>query len=149
MNLQLAFWIALAIFSGALGGIHVPINGALSMRIQSTMMATWTFYGIAFALNTVWILIYWDRSAFMALASVPRWYFIAGVISLVVVASGTYLMPRLGAVNVFVLVLSSQMILRMVISHFGWLDSPIAPINIAKLIGALFLILGAILVVRN
>ena len=149
MNLQLTSWILLAVFSGALGGIHVPINGALSMRIQSTMVATWTFYGIAFALNTVVVLMQWDRSAFVALASVPRWYFIAGVISLFVVASGTYLMPRLGAVNVFVLVLSSQMILRMVISHFGWLDSPIAPVNMFKLLGALFLIAGAILVVKN
>ena len=42
-------------------------------------------------------LLSWDREAFSALAAMPRWYYIAGVISVLVVAGSTFPIPRLGA----------------------------------------------------
>jgi transporter family-2 protein len=65
-----------------------------------------------------------------------------------VVSSNTFLIPRIGAVNMFVVVLSFQLVSRMVISHFGWLESPVGPITLVKVIGCVFLLVGALLVVR-
>lgn len=148
MSAQVLVYYLLAAMVGILGGIHVPINGALSTRINSTLVATFTFYGIAFLVVAVLVLLTREREAFLALPGAPRWYFLAGVISVVVVGTSTYLIPRIGAVQLFVIVLSLQMISRMVISHFGWLESPVSPISGYKLLGGLFLILGALLVVR-
>ena len=67
---------------------------------------------------------------------------------MLVVASGTFLMPRLGAVNVFVITVFVQTLVRVVISHYGWLASPVDPISAPKLVGAAMVALGAILVVR-
>lgn len=139
----------LAMLVGILGGIHVPINGALGKSIDSTLVATFTFYGIAFLVISLACAVSWDAAPWLALRSAPRWYFIAGAISVVVVGSSTFLIPRIGAVNLFVVVLSLQMISRMVISHFGWLDSPVSPINPFKLVGGVLLIAGALLVVRH
>ncbi len=149
MSAQLLGYYLLAMLVGVLGGIHVPINGALGARIDSTLVATFTFYGIAFLLIALTCAITWEREAFLALRGAPRWYFIAGVISVVVVGSSTFLIPRIGAVNLFVVVFSLQMIARMVISHFGWLESPVSAISALKLLGGVFLIVGAVLVVRN
>ena len=71
------------------------------------------------------------------------------MISVVVVGSSTFLIPRLGAVNVFVIFFVAQFVVRMVLSHFGWLQSPVSPISWVKLAGGLMLFLGAVLVVRN
>ena len=90
-----------------------------------------------------------DREALSALLTVPRWYFVAGLISVIVVGTSTYLIPRLGAVNVFVIFVGAQLLVRMVLSHFGWLQSPLSPINGVKLLGAVLLLTGAILVVRD
>ena len=76
-------------------------------------------------------------------------YFIAGVISVLSVGTSTFLIPRLGAVHLFVVIVASQMSVRMVISHFGWLDSPITPITWVRLMGGLLLVVGAVLVVRD
>ena len=81
MNLQLGFYSLLALLVGALGGIHVPINAALGVRINSALVATLTFYGIAFLMVAAACLLLWDRAAFAGLKTVPRWYFIAGAIS--------------------------------------------------------------------
>ena len=148
MNWQLITYYFLALLVGGLGGIHVPINGALGARINSALVATFTFYGIAFVLISVLVTLTWNRSAFSALGTVPRWYFIAGVISVVVVGGSTYLIPRIGAVNMFVLVLVAQMMVRMTISHFGFLESPVSPITPYKIAGGALLMLGTILVVK-
>lgn len=147
---SLLFLIALAILAGALGGIHVPINGALGMKIGSTIVATLTFYAVAFAVTAALALALSERSAFLALRDVPAWYFIApGVISVAVVGSTTFLIPRLGALNVFVITIAASSIVRAVISHYGLLGSPVDPINAAKLAGATLVAVGAFLVVRN
>ena len=149
MSSGMALYVALAILTGALGAIHVPINGALSIRIQSTAVATFTFYGVAFLIIAGITLLTTEREAIRQLGRVPVWlYLVPGIISVVVVAAGTYLMPRLGAVNVFVITVFAQTLVRVVISHYGWLASPVDPISAPKLIGAAMVALGAVLVVR-
>jgi transporter family-2 protein len=144
------FLVALAVVVGALGGIHVPINGALGMRIGSTVVATLTFYAVALAVTALVALFASERSAFAALREVPAWYLVLpGVISAAVVGSTTFLIPRLGALNVFVITIAASSIVRVLISHYGWLGSPVDPINVAKLAGAALVAGGAFLVVRS
>jgi uncharacterized membrane protein YdcZ (DUF606 family) len=56
-------YVLLAIGVGVLGGIHIPINGALGARLDSTPVATFAFYGVAFGLISLVCLISWDRAA--------------------------------------------------------------------------------------
>jgi hypothetical protein len=53
MSTGMATYVMIAILTGALGAIHVPINGALGARIQSTAVATFTFHGVAFLISLV------------------------------------------------------------------------------------------------
>ncbi len=150
MSGSTALYVTLAILTGALGAIHVPINGALGARIGSTAVATLTFYGVAFLIIAGITLLTSERESIRQLAGVPTWlYVVPGVISVIVVASGTFLMPRLGAVNVFVITVFAQTLVRVVISHYGWLASPVDPISAPKLAGAAMVALGAVLVVRS
>ena len=143
------FYIALAAVTGALGAIHVPINGSLGVRVGSPLVATLSFYAVALVTISVVCMAAAPRSAFFELAQAPRWYLIAGVISVVVVGASTFLIPRLGAMNVFAIAVTAQLMGRAVISHFGWFDSPVQPINGAKVLGAALLLAGALLVVRS
>lgn len=150
MSGSTTLYVAIAILTGALGAIHVPINGALGARIQSTALATLVFYGVAFLIIACINLMTTERETIRQLAEVPAWlYLVPGIISVAVVASGTFLMPRLGAVNVFVITVFAQTIVRVTISHFGWLASPVDPITAPKLVGAAMVALGAVLVVRS
>ena len=86
MNGTLAFYLLLSIAVGALGAVHVPINGALGARIQSTVAATLVFYGVAFTVTALLALFAADRSALRALPHVPSWYLVLpGLISVAVV----------------------------------------------------------------
>ncbi|MEZ4622879.1 MAG: DMT family transporter [Caldilineaceae bacterium] len=149
MSSNMALYVTIAILTGALGAIHVPINGALAVRIQSTAAATFTFYGVAFLLIAVVTLLTTGWETFSLLGSVPVWlYLVPGAISVLVVGSSTFLMPRLGAVNVFVITVFAQTTVRVLISHYGWLASPVDPITFPKLVGAALVAIGAVLVIR-
>ncbi len=148
MEKTTVLYVFLAVAAGTLGGMHIPINGALGARINSTLVATFTFYGIAFLLISGLVLATRQRSSFAALTEVPPWYFVAGLISVLVVGASTFLIPRLGAANLFAIFVASQLVVRMVISHFGWLASPVQPISTLRVVGAALLLVGAILVVR-
>lgn len=150
MSGSMTLYVTIAILTGALGAVHVPINGALGARIQSTAVATLVFYGVAFLIIAGVTLLTTEREAIRQLARVPVWLcLVPGIISVVVVAAGTFLMPRLGAVNVFVITVCAQTLVRVAISHYGWLASPVDPITAPKLAGAAMVALGAVLVVRS
>jgi transporter family-2 protein len=149
MSLVTLLHMALAFGLGALGGIHIPMNGALSLRIGSSLFATWIFYGVAFAAASVLCLIQWDARAVLALRHAPLWYYMAGLISLAVVGGQTWLITRIGAINLFVMIFTAQMTVRMVISHFGWFGSPVSPVQWSKLAGAALLMAGTVLMVRD
>jgi transporter family-2 protein len=150
MSGGMTLYVTIAILTGALGAVHVPINGALGARIQSTAVATFMFYGVAFLIIASVTLLTTERESIRQLARVPVWlYLVPGIISVVVVASGTFLIPRLGAVNVFVITVFAQTLVRVVISHYGWLASPVDPISASKVAGAVMVAVGAVLVVRS
>ncbi|MEM1249647.1 MAG: DMT family transporter [Acidobacteriota bacterium] len=142
-------YLLLAAVAGGLGAIHVPINGSLGVRIGSPLVATFSFYAVALGVIGAVCLLRMEREAFLALRDAPRWYFLAGVISVVVVGASTFLIPKLGALNVFAITVTMQLVVRTVISHFGWLDSPIQPISWERVAGAVLLLAGAFLVVRS
>lgn len=149
MSNNMTLYMVLAVATGALGAIHVPINGALATRIQSTFVATFTFYGVAFLIIATVTLLTTDGETISQLGRLPAWLYLApGAISVLVVGSSTFLMPRLGAVNVFVITVFAQTMVRVVISHYGWLASPVDPISAPKLVGAALVAIGAVLVVR-
>ncbi|NNL86190.1 MAG: DMT family transporter [Myxococcales bacterium] len=149
MNSSL-LWIGLAILAGLLGSVHVPLNGALGVRVQSALVATFSFYGAAFLAIAALLLASGHRGSLAALRDVPPAYVVLpGLISVAVVGTNTYLIPRLGAVNLVVITVAAQLIGRAAISHFGWLASPVDPVTWSKFLGALLVAGGAFLVVRH
>jgi len=150
MTGSLSFYLLLSILVGALGAVHVPINGALGARIQSTVVATFVFYATAFLVIAAVTLFTFERDAFRSLPHTPAWYLLLpGLISVAVVGGNTFLIPRFGAINVFVVAVFAQTAVRVVISHFGWFESPVDPISAPKLLGAGMVALGSVLVVRT
>jgi len=45
--------------------------------------------------------------------------------------------------------MTAQLLVRMVVSHYGWLESPVSQVTWLKLLGGALLIVGAILAVHE
>jgi transporter family-2 protein len=80
--------------------------------------------------------------------NVPVYLHIAGVISAFFIIGTTFLIPKIGARTFFILLVSGQILMAILVSHFGILESPKDPISLRKTLGAILVIAGAVLSVR-
>ncbi len=67
---------------------------------------------------------------------------------LAVVASTVTLVPRLSVALTFSLVIAGQMLITLVIDHFGLLGIAVKEINLPRFLGALLITIGVILIRR-
>jgi transporter family-2 protein len=135
-------------FVACLGGVPkeaLSCGGCKSDNIYagSPITANVTFFLTAFLTS---ILIFFGNGQFDTLnkiKEVPVYLYLTGFISAFMILGTTCLIPHLGARKFFILLISGQIIMAVVISHFGILESPKDPISMKKLIGASAVVTGA------
>ena len=76
-----------------------------------------------------------------------RW--LGGLIGASYIIATLQLGPKIGAALLLALILAGQMTASLVVDHFGLLGFPHHPVNVARLAGAVLLVVGAILIVKN
>ena len=54
--------------------------------------------------------------------------------------------PRIGVALAFSLAIGGQMLVTLLIDHFGWLGVPVKPINLYRVLGAALVTAGVILI---
>jgi transporter family-2 protein len=59
-----------------------------------------------------------------------------------------WLIPQIGAQQMTVMLLTGQILSAMLLSHFGWLGSPVQPVTLTNVTGALLLIGGVFLATK-
>ena len=141
--MQQWLYMALAVSMGIVISLYFPMNSSVSRYLGSTVTANVTFFTVALATSIVIFLFFGEFSSIHKIKSVPAYLYLTGFISAFVVLGTTYLIPHLGARKLFILVISSQILMAVIVSHFGILESPKDPITIKKLVGALVVVIGA------
>ena len=135
----------LAILSGVIIAIYLPMNSVIARYTGSPLVATVTFFFGAFITSAVIFIIFGDIGSFRNVAAVPPYLFLTGIAGALMVLLATVLIPTLGARRMFLLLLAGQVIVALIISHFGLLESPKDPLTLKKMAGAGLLVIGAII----
>ena len=151
MDASLIVIIVVAI-GGTLAGMQIPINSLLSSRIGSLEGAFVVhLVGAIFAGAGLLLFSLGAASSSGGLAgwrNAPWYAFLGGIFGVLLVTALNFATPKLGVSATIVVFLVAQLIVGAIIGHFGWLESPVKPIDLAKLIGFALLIAGAWLVVK-
>ena len=120
------------------------MNSSVSRYLGSPLTANITFYFVALVTSLVIFSIFGQFETIYNIKSVPPYLFLTGFISAFIVLGITFLIPVLGARKLVILSIGGQILMAMIVSHYGILESPEDPINLRKIVGASLLILGAI-----
>ncbi len=146
--MQTPTFIIVAFLMGVSLSVYLPMNSAVSRHLGSSMAASATFFVVA-TITSIFILIGGGEYHSLAkLRTVPIYLHIAGVISAFFIVGTTFLIPKIGARTFFILLVSGQILMAIIISHFGVLESPQDPITSKKTFGAILVIAGAVLSAR-
>lgn len=140
--MQTGIHILIALMIGVIAAIYLPMNSSVSRHLGSPLTANITFYSVALVTSILLFLMYGEFATIANLGNVPPWLYLTGFISAFIVLAITFLIPKIGARQLVVLSVAGQMIMAMLISHFGVLESPQDPITVKKVAGAALLVAG-------
>ncbi len=139
----MTLWIAMAFMGGIFVSLSRQINGRLSLS-NSPLIASFWNHIVGFIVLTVLGLLLGGLLPPGA-ADAPWYAFIGGPIGVIFIASGSWLIPRIGAVNTALLVISGQMVSGVILDLFS--DQP--PKLWASALGVLLILGGMVLTQRR
>src|SRR5262252_3649532 len=130
---------------GVVLAVHLAMNGKVGNVLQNARVGNALFWCIG-ALGAVAIgLSGWQGGALDPLRQVHPALLTAGVLGACLVFAIAWLIPRVGAGNVMITLLAGQVLGGLIMSHFGWLGSPVQPITLTKVAGVVVMIVGVTL----
>lgn len=141
---------ALVIVIGLLGGFAVgiqsPFAGAIGARLGSASSSL--IVHVSGAIFSV-ILLWWRGGEKMREWQTLPWYlFFAGIFGVVLYQTINVTLPRLGTTMTAALIIVGQLVMGLVVDHFGWLGVTERPIDATRIIGVGVLLLGAYLIAK-
>ena len=83
------------------------------------------------------------------LVELPWWSWTGGLLGAVYVAAVIVLVPKLGAATLIAAVVAGQLLASLVLDHYGLVGYAHHPINLSRLLGALLLMAGVLLIQKN
>ncbi|MFC4729072.1 DMT family transporter [Coralloluteibacterium thermophilus] len=139
--------IVLAVLIGVLLPLQALINARLGVLTYGALFAAFMSFLVGTALLAVALLVTRPAAVGPGLGAVPPWAWLGGAIGALFVFAGTALVPRLGAGGLICLVVFGQLVGALVLDHFGVLGTA-RPADPSRLLGALLVAAGALLVVK-
>ena len=144
------FYVLLAVAAGVALSVQVGVNNALRAAVGSPVLSALA----SFTVGSVCLLIYavvtrapWPSA--QQLGAVPPWGWLGGALGAYYIASTIAAAPRLGAAALVSIVVTTQLLASLALDHFGAIGFARHALNVPRALGALLLIGGVTLIVRN
>lgn len=139
--LGLAAGFGLTLQVGMNAQLRRILGNAYSAALVSFTVGTLALIGLLLATRTDWP----TRDG---LAAVPLWAWFGGIFGAFYVAISTIVAAEIGATSLLVLAMTGQLLMALVVDHFGWLGLPENPITWVRLSGVILLGAGVWLIIR-
>ncbi len=143
------FYLLIALLAGAMMPTQAATNNKMAAFVDSPMLAAL----ISFLVGTVALFAYVllsgvPLSNLAAVKDAPAIAWVGGFLGAFFVAATVTLVPRLGVAMTFSLIIAGQMIVTLVIDHFGLLGIEAKPVSWPRIAGIL-LITGGVMLIRK
>ena len=140
---------AITVFLGVILTVHLAMNGAVGAAIGNPRVGNALFWCIGAVTALVIGATGWQAGALGGLRNVNPLLLTAGAMGASLVFGIAWIIPQIGAQQMTVMLLTGQILSAMMLSHFGWLGSPVQPVTMMNVIGALMMIGGVFLATRS
>ncbi len=139
----MTIFCSLAFIAGAAIATQAAMNAQLGSLLKSSLLATC----IAFLMSWVFAscALIASSQSFPSIADfklVPSYLWLSGLLSVLGVGLFYFLIPKMGAGSMMTFALAGQVLVALIISHYGWFDSAVKPIRFITLLGIVVLIVG-------
>jgi len=141
-----AFWIIIALVSGAFLPIQAGLNSRLGKSIESPVYASLISFMVGVFALLIYIAITRQHMSWAGIKTVPAYAWMGGVLGAFYVTAIILAFPKIGPALTFGLVVAGQMVMAMLLDHFNVLVAQQHDINIWRVLGVLLIVMGVIII---
>ena len=147
MNPNLLAIIAVILAGGATA-LQAPTNAKLMGAVGSPVNAAFVSFAIGTAALGILAVILQARPDVAAARGLPWYVWIGGLYGAIFVVAAAWGVPRLGVALTITLMVAGQLLVGLVLDHFGAFGAPQNPISLGRIAG-IALVLAGVLMVRR
>lgn len=141
------WWVILiGLLGGVAVGLQSPLAGSMGQRVGGT--ASSFIIHVSGAIFSGVLLFLRGGERIREWRTLPWYMLAAGIFGLILYQTISITLPRLGSTMMIVLIIIGQLVLGVVVDHFGLFGVTQRPIDLLRMLGVLALILGGYLISR-
>ncbi|WP_257347992.1 DMT family transporter [Pseudalkalibacillus decolorationis] len=137
------FFLLLSIIGGAGLAFQAGVNGELGKRMGTIEAAF-----VAYSVGTLALLlgtIFFGKGSLGALFSFHTWKWFIGVLGALYIFIMVVTIPRVGAATAIIAAILGQLVIGMIIDHFGLFGGKTLPINFDRIAGVVLMVISLFL----
>jgi transporter family-2 protein len=138
--------ILIGLAGGAAVGLQSPMASLITQRLG--IFESVFIVHIGGAIIALLPLLFYGGGKLSQWKSVP-WYTLgAGIFGLIVISAISYMIPRVGIAASIITVVAGQLLVGVVLDHFGLLGAPVRPLDWTRAFGITVVLAGVWLTVK-
>ncbi len=143
-----ALWALLGVVAGACIAIQGPINAQLARGLGLPIAAAAiSFLSGAVILSILSAAVSQTQNVAIDWRAPPVWTFVAGgMLGSVYVTAAVLLVPRIGAAALMAFAVAGQLLAGILLDRIGFLDMAVRELSVGRVVGAVLLVAGVVLV---
>jgi transporter family-2 protein len=133
--------ILIVLLGGAVLAAQSSINGRLGAKV-GVLESSWLTFVVG-AVVSFLLVFFFEPPQAITLFETPKWQLIGALFGVVYMLVIVFAVPRVGIAAATVAVISGQLLMSLVIDHFGWLGNSRIPLDSSRY-AAMALLAGAL-----
>jgi len=142
--------VLLIILIGLAGGIAVGLQSPLASMLSQRLGIFESVFIVHLggAILALIPLLFYSGGRLSQWRSVPWYALCAGIFGLVVISAISYMIPRVGVAAAITTVVAGQLLVGMMLDHFGLLGASERALDLTRVSGMIVVLVGVWLTVR-
>ncbi|MFW1857658.1 DMT family transporter [Acinetobacter defluvii] len=147
---QFLLFLPLAMGIGIAMSIQTAINTQLREYLHSPLQAAL----LSFLIGTIVLAIFvffqsTPKPTLQSLGQIPWYLWLGGCLGVYAISISIYTAPKLGFLTLSGLIIFGQIMMSMLLDHFGWLGVEKTQLNWQRLLGGVVIFIGVLLTLQR
>lgn len=143
------FPVLIVVLAGGATALQAPTNARLASAVGSPVNAAFVSFAVGTVVLAVVAAVMHTRPDWAGVKALPWYAWVGGVYGACFVVAAAWGVPRLGVAMTITLMVGGQLLISLVLDHFGALGVPRAPLNLGRVAGVALVLAGVLLVRRS
>lgn len=143
------FAMMAVVFGGAATALQAPTNARMMTAVGSPVNAAFVSFAVGTAALGILAVVLQTRPDMAASRALPWYAWVGGLYGAIFVVAAAWGVPKLGVATTITLMVAGQLMLSLVLDHFGVMGVPKQPLNLSRVAGVALVLAGVLLVRRS